>query len=186
MSLIPSASQTAGPFFNFALTTNHSLGTLAKEGAEGENIDLTFRVVDGAGAPTPGDSMIEIWQADAAGFYANPLDGRSSEFDANFSGFGRLETGVDGTCTFHTVKPGPVGLAAPHISVAVFARGLPKQLFTRVYFAGDPRNAGDPVLALVPESRRATLLATQVPGSSGHWSMEIRLQGDAETVFFEV
>jgi protocatechuate 3,4-dioxygenase alpha subunit len=191
MSLIPTASQTVGPFFNFALTINRSLGTLAREGAVGERIRLSFRVVDGDGAPTPGDSMIELWQADARGRYAHALDPRAGEADPNFYGFGRLETNSEGECVFETVKPGPVpdgrgGTQAPHINVAVFARGLLKQLYTRVYFEGEPANARDPVLALVPEERRATLLARQVAGQPNEWSIQIRLQGEAETVFFDV
>jgi protocatechuate 3,4-dioxygenase alpha subunit len=188
MKLTPTASQTVGPFFNLALTTNGDLGVLAREGAEGERIRLAFRVLDGDGAPTPGDSMIELWQADARGRYAHALDPRSIEADPNFYGFGRLETDANGECVFQTVKPGPVPDGgrpqAPHINVMVFARGLLKQLYTRVYFDGDPANAVDPVLSLVPEARRATLIATRTSDDS--WSIEIHLQGPRETVFFDV
>jgi protocatechuate 3,4-dioxygenase alpha subunit len=178
MSLIPSASQTVGPFFNFALTPDARLGLMAGEGAEGDRISLEFRVVDGDGAPTPGDSMIELWQADAQGRYTNG--------DPNFHGFGRLETSPQGRCSFETVKPGPVDGQAPHINVIVFARGLLKQLYTRVYFEGEAANAHDAVLALVPEDRRGTLLARLVEGRPDAWSIEIRLQGEGETVFFDV
>ena len=191
MNLIPSASQTLGPFFNFALTADPSLGILAREGSEGERIRLAFRVVDGDGAPTPGDSLIELWQADARGRYAHALDPHAGEADPNFYGFGRLETDASGECVFETVKPGPVpdgrgAMQAPHINVVVLARGLLKHLYTRVYFAGEPANAHDPVLALVPEERRATLLARPGAGQPNTWSIEIRLQGEAETVFFDV
>src|SRR5579863_5364718 len=179
MSLVPSGSQTVGPFFNFALTPDRHLGVLAREGAEGERMRLVLRMLDGDGVPTPGDSMIELWQADARGRYAHALDPRCEEADPNFYGFGRLESGPTGECVFETVKPGPV-TGAPHINVIVFARGLLKHLYTRVYFEGDAANAADPVLALVPEERRRTLLAK--PG----WFFEIRLQGDNETVFFDV
>lgn len=191
MSLIPTPSQTVGPFFNFALTTSPGLGILAREGAEGDRIRLAFRVVDGDGAPAPGDAMIELWQADARGRYAHALDPHTAERDPNFYGFGRLETDANGGCVFETVKPGPVpessaALQAPHINVIVLARGLLKHLYTRVYFAGDPANAYDSVLALVPEERRATLMANPVEGRPDTWSIEIRLQGEAETVFFDV
>ena len=181
--MIPSASQTVGPFFNFALTRDLSLGILASEGADGERIRLVLRVLDGDGVPAPCDALIELWQADARGVYAHPLDPRAGEADPKFRGFGRLETALDGTCAFDTVKPGPVN-GAPHINVAIFARGLLKQLYTRVYFDGDPLNPSDPVLALVPEERRATLLARKQ--AAGPWHMDIRLQGDGETVFFDV
>ena len=191
MSLTPSASQTVGPFFNFGLTTNPSLGSLAREGAEGERIRLAFRVVDGDGAPTPGDSMIELWQADARGCYAHCVDPRASGRDPNFYGFGRLETDAKGECVFETVKPGSVpdgrgGMQAPHINVIILARGLLKHLYTRVYFEGEPANASDTALSLVPEDRRSTLLAKPTAGESNTWSIEIRLQGEAETVFFDV
>jgi protocatechuate 3,4-dioxygenase alpha subunit len=183
MSRIPSASQTVGPFFNFALTTNPSLGILARAGIPGERIRLEFRVTDGDGAPAQGDCMLELWQADSAGRYAQAL--------ADFSGFGRGETDQNGRCTFETVKPGRVagpdgGVQAPHINVIVFARGLLIQLHTRVYFADEPANVEDPILALVPEGRRTTLLAQPVEGEPGAWHFNIRLQGSGETVFFEM
>ena len=191
MKLIPSASQTVGPFFNFGLTINHALGIVAPDGAEGEHITLIFRVIDGDGLPTPGDSMIELWQADSQGRYQHPVDPRSGSADKGFSGFGRLETDANGVCVFETVKPGRVPTAggnaqAPHINVTLFARGLGKPLRTRVYFADEAANADDPVLALIPTARRDTLLAKPVSGQAGAWAIEIHLQGETETVFFDV
>ncbi len=175
--LIPTASQTVGPFFNFGLTNNAALGCLAQHGAAGERIRLSLRIVDGAGDPAPGDAMVELWQADANGHY--------DQQDSAFHGFGRLETQPDGSCVFETVKPGSCGEGcAPHINVVIFARGLLKHLYTRVYFAGDPANDADAVLALVPEARRGTLMASEaVPGL---WHLDIRLQGEGETVFFDL
>jgi protocatechuate 3,4-dioxygenase alpha subunit len=178
MSLTPSGSQTVGPFFNFGLTTDRELGILAREGTEGERVKLEFRVLDGDGAPAPGDAMIELWQADARGRY--------TEADPHFRGFGRLATDRDGVCVFDTIKPGRVGRQAPHINVTVFARGLLKHLHTRVYFGGEPSNAGDAALALVPPDRRETLLAQPIADRPGAWRMEIRLQGEGETVFFDL
>ena len=127
---------------------------VAGEGAKGERVWLTFRVLDGDGVPVP-DAMIELWQADSEGNYSSD-EGTSG--DETFSGFGRLATAEDGSCTFETIRPGRVPgpgntLQAPHINVSVFARGLLKRLSTRVYFAGDPANCQDPVLALVPEQQ---------------------------------
>jgi len=191
MTLIPSASQTVGPFFNFGLTTNHALGIMAPDGAEGEHITLVFRVIDGDGLPTPGDAMIELWQADSQGRYQHPVDPRCAAADKNFCGFGRLETDANGVCVFETVKPGRVpsvggSAQAPHINVTLFGRGLGKPLRTRVYFAGEAANADDPVLALIPANRRDTLLAKPVAGQPDAWAIEIHLQGEAETVFFDV
>src|SRR6185503_623172 len=109
------------------------LAVLAREGAAGERIRLSFRVVDGDGVPTRGDAMIELWQADARGRYAHPADPRAESADPNFCGFGRLETDDLGVCVFETVKPGHVEepdgrRQAPHINVTIFARGLLRHL----------------------------------------------------------
>jgi protocatechuate 3,4-dioxygenase alpha subunit len=178
MDLGLTPSQTIGPFFHFCLTADRSLGCLAGPGASGERVRLAFRVWDGDGAPV-GDAMIELWQADAGGNY-NPSDG-----------FGRLPTNEDGACVFETIKPGRVPgpdgtLQAPHINVSIFARGLLQRLVTRIYFAGDPANQEDPVLALAPEDRRDTLMAYPDPKQPGVWRFEIRLRGECETVFFDV
>ena len=165
MELIPTPSQTIGPFFHFCLTNQTNLGDLT-----GERIRLVCRILDGDGAPV-NDAMIEIWQADAAGEYG---------------GFGRLCTNEDGVSVFDTVKPGRGELEAPHVNVQIFARGLLKQLFTRIYFDGEQSNASDPVLALVPEGRRETLMARPNAKDSSVWNFEIRLCADSETVFFDV
>jgi len=190
MSRIPSASQTVGPFFNFGLTTNRELGIVAGEDVAGERIRVRFRVTDGDGVATPGDAMIELWQADAEGRYCHPADPRGCE-TGTFAGFGRLEVDGEGYCTFETVKPGRVaapdgGLQAPHLNVIVFARGLLRHLHTRVYFAGDAANAEDSVLNLVPDARKRTLMARQAEGDPSLWCFEVVLQGENETVFFDV
>jgi protocatechuate 3,4-dioxygenase alpha subunit len=158
MELIPTPSQTIGPFFHLCLSPQANLGAL-----EGERIRLVCRILDGDEAPV-NDAMIEIWQADGAGKYG---------------GFGRQCTNEDGRCEFQTVK-------TSHVNVMIFARGLLKQLFTRIYFAGESSNADDPILALVPEDRRETLMAHPNAKESGVWNFEIRLCAESETVFFDV
>ena len=182
-------SQTVGPFFHFALTTNKDLGRLWSKDTKGERIRLRFRLLDGDGAPVP-DGMIEIWQADASGKYPHPADTRKQKGDPAFRGFGRLATDAEGACTFETIRPGSVageqgGSQAPHINVSIFARGLLGHVCTRVYFEGDPALDGDPILALVPPERRQTLLAKR-NATSGEWTFDINLQGAQETVFFDV
>jgi protocatechuate 3,4-dioxygenase alpha subunit len=145
-------------------------------------------VFDGDGVPV-NDAMIEIWQADAQGRYAGGRDGPTRANTA-FQGFGRSATDKDGVYGFETVKPGAVAgpggaMQAPHIVVCIFSRGMLRQLYTRVYFADETSNASDPVLALVPEDRRDTLIARQVSGQPAY-EFDIRLQGENETVFFEV
>jgi protocatechuate 3,4-dioxygenase, alpha subunit len=163
-------SQTVGPFFDFCLTPDTRHGTLVPDGAS--RVALVVGVTDGAGAPVD-DAVVEIWQR------SGPTGGASA--------FGRLGTRADGTCEFDTVRPcDPSDGGAPHIDVCLFARGLLHHVYTRIYFAGDPRLASDPVLALVPESRRATLIAQPDSGHRDRWTFHIRLQGTGETVFFDV
>jgi len=181
-------SQTVGPFFEVGLTGKQSIGRVAGPEAAGERIFLTCRVLDADGVPVE-DAMLEIWQADASGNYPSAKNSQRQEHA--FRGFGRLGTAEDGRCIFETIKPGRVSgpekvLQAPHVNLNLFARGLLKHLPTRIYFAGDPANEEDPILGLVPEDRRATLMAQPDPGQSGAWYFEIHLGGDCETVFFDV
>jgi protocatechuate 3,4-dioxygenase alpha subunit len=137
------------------------------------------------------DAMIELWQANAAGKYNHPEDPQATAADPDCSGFGRLGTDRDGVCVFETIKPGRVpgndgALQAPHLNVSVFARGVLKRLATRIYFAGDPANVEDPVLALVPAERRATLMARPDPSHPTDWGMDVHLSGECETVFFDI
>jgi protocatechuate 3,4-dioxygenase, alpha subunit len=187
MDLTPTPSQTVGPYLHLGLTDARSISRIASDGAKGERVWLTFRVRDGDGVPVP-DAMVELWQADSEGNYA-PRD--SSADGAAFYGFGRLATAEDGSCTFETIRPGRVPgpnetVQAPHINVSILGRGILKRLSTRVYFAGEPANAADPILALVPENRRPTLLAQPDPARSGSWIFNVQLRGEGETVFFDV
>src|SRR5271165_5256843 len=149
MDLTPTPSQTVGPYLHLGLTDTRSIPRVAGDGAKGDRLRLTFRVLDGEGVPVP-DAMIELWQADTEGNYAH----QEGEADgAAFRGFGRLATAEDGSCTFETIKPGCVRgpgetVQAPHINVSIMGRGILKRLSTRVYFAEEPANAADPVLAL--------------------------------------
>ncbi len=185
MGLTP--SQTIGPFFHLCLTVDETVGRLAGPGAEGERVRLMCRVLDGSDAPVD-DAMIELWQADGSGAYNHPEDPRYADRDPAFRGFGRLATSEQGVCTFETVRPGTSDstLAAPHIDVSVFARGLLKRAVTRVYFSGDPANAQDAVLALVPADRRETLMAHRDPADPSLWTFDIHLCGERETVFFQL
>lgn len=187
MDLTPTPSQTVGPYLHLGLTDARSLSRIAGDGVKGERLWLTFRVLDGDRVPVP-DAMIELWQADAEGNYARQDSGAGG---AAFRGFGRSATAEDGSCTFETVRPGRVPgpsntAQAPHINVSILGRGILKRLSTRVYFAGEPANDADPILALVPEDRRATLLAQPDPARARNWNFDVRLRGEGETVFFDV
>ena len=203
-------SQTVGPFFHYGLPWNggadlvgasemgarsdllqpdHSALNVASPHRvpRGEVIEIVGYVLDGAGAPVP-DAMLELWQANAAGRYASAADPRSElPLDPEFLGFGRAATARDGSYRFRTVMPGRVqgpgnSLQAPHIALGVFGRGLLKRLVTRIYFEGMEGNELDPILAVVPEARRKTLMAQ--PTRPGEWRFDVVLQGVAETVFF--
>ena len=189
-------SQTVGPFFAPALTPGERYpwrqpitNDLITPDASGERIRLEGRVFDADNAPV-NDAMIEIWQADAAGRYAHPADSRRP--NAKFTGFGRCGTDEQGRYSFSTIKPGgmpgPDGKQqAPHIVVAVFARGLPRHAYTRIYFAEENGNANDPILALVPADRRGTLIAKRSEQAGQTvYSFDIKLQGENETVFFDI
>jgi len=147
-------------------------------------------VFDGDGALVP-DAMLEIWQADAQGRFSDPQERRALP-NSSFRGFGRCGTDAKGSFFFDTIKPGSVPdpdgkPQAPHILLAVFGRGMLMHLYTRIYFGGEAANAADPVLALVPADRRSTLIAARQPGNgSAVYRFDIRLQGDNETVFFDV
>lgn len=192
-------SQTVGPFFAYALTPELygrqgiAGNVMACDDAQGDVIRVEGRVIDGDGQPVP-DALVEVWQANAAGRYRHADDPRDdAPVDGTFTGFGRSGTDGDGRFWFETVKPGPVpgrGNApqAPHINVAVFARGMLTHAYTRIYFADEEEaNAIDPVLNTVDEARRGTLIgdARPVHGRTVY-RFDIRLQGDGETVFFDV
>ena len=172
-------SQTVGPFFAPALGPGRT--DLAEGVRAGERIVIEGRVLDGDGQPVP-DAMLEIWQADAQGRYGG--DG--------FFGFGRALTDARGGYRFTTIQPGPVQgpggtLQAPHVCLTIFARGLLRQLSTRIYFAGDAANETDPVLgSIVDPSARRTLLARAGDGPSRAYRFDVILQGENETAFFDL
>jgi protocatechuate 3,4-dioxygenase alpha subunit len=123
--------------------------------------------------------------------YNHPDDPRHEAADPACAGFGRMGTNEDGTCEFETIKPGKVPglngiIQAPHLNLAIFARGMLKQLYTRIYFAADPANEQDPLLALIPVERRESVMAHLDSKKKNVWNFDIRLQGEQETVFFDV
>ena len=190
MEMVPIPSQTVGPFFHLGCTEHASVGNLVTAETKGERMRLTCRVLDGDGLPV-NDAMIELWQANAEGKYHHPEDLQNKPVDPAFFGYGRLATDANGACTFATIKPDRVPgngntLQAPHINVSVFARGVLKWLPTRIYFAGEPANQQDPILALAPAERRDSLLARPDPKHPNEWSFDIYLCGERETVFFDV
>lgn len=185
--MLPTPAQTVGPFFNIGMPGDQS-ELVAAEAPEAVRIEGV--VYDGDGAAVT-DALVELWQAAPSGRYDHPDDPRDElVLTDGFRGFGRAETDAgDGSYSFVTLKPGPVpgpggSVQAPHLLVSILARGLLKRLATRIYFADEAEaNAADPVLAAVEPERRDTLVARPVAGA---YRFDVRLQGDGETVFFDV
>ncbi|HEX3863770.1 MAG TPA: protocatechuate 3,4-dioxygenase subunit alpha [Stellaceae bacterium] len=191
--LIPTPSQTVGPFFHLGLV-HAEWGDLTADNPQGQRITIEGRVIDGDGAPVP-DALIEVWQANAAGRYNHPDDQRDDkQLDPHFRGFGRVATNAEGCFRLVTIKPGPVPgrgntWQAPHINVALFARGLLKHLYTRIYFGDEAANAGDPLLSSIDdEAARHSLLAHRAEGDSepALYRFDIVMQGEGETAFLDI
>lgn len=194
------ASQTAGPYVHIGLAPGaagfdiyrEELGhDIAGPNAAGARVRVEGRVIDGMGSPVK-DVLLEVWQANAAGHYAHPEGG--GDVEDGFRGWGRVIPDFDtGAFSFETVKPGAVPgregrVQAPHLNLWIVARGINLGLNTRMYFGDeDVANAADPVLNLIEwESRRATLIARRAEGDTPTYRFDIRLQGDDETVFFDI
>jgi len=194
-------SQTAGPFVHIGLAPGaagfdiyaHELGgDIAGPNAAGERIRVEGLVIDATGSPVK-DVLLETWQANAAGVYAHPES--TGDVEDGFRGFGRVITNFDsGEWAFDTIKPGPVvgrsgSIQAPHINLWIVARGINVGLNTRIYFEDEAAaNAVDPVLNVIEwENRRATLLAKRSERNGQIiYRFDICLQGDNETVFFDI
>ena len=195
------ASQTAGPYVHIGLAPGaagfdiyeRELGhDIAGPNAAGQRIRIEGLVIDGTGSPIK-DVMLEAWQANAAGHYAHPEGGGPVE--DGFRGWGRVITDfATGEWGFDTVKPGPVPgrngtVQAPHISLWLVARGINLGLHTRLYFEDEAEaNAADPVLNGIEwAARRPTLIARRADRDGlVIYRFDIRIQGEGETVFFEI
>jgi protocatechuate 3,4-dioxygenase, alpha subunit len=180
-------SQTVGPYFAIGMPWPEGPNAVAP-GTPGA-IAIRGTIYDGRGEPIP-DYLLETWQCDAAGKFADVWGYGGPSETAGFRGFARAgEEDGDGSFEIVTLKPGPLtmpsgAIAAPHVDVSVFARGMLHRVVARWYFADEEEaNAADPVLARVPAERRATLIAQPVDGG---YAIDVRLQGDGETVFFDV
>ena len=183
---LQTSSQTVGPFFAYGLTAQQykydfpslATGNLRNKNFEGQEISIKGKVIDGKGDPLH-DAMIEIWQADPQGNY-------NTDQESDFLGFGRMGTGGEDFIGFNflTYKPGKINEnSAPHINLTVFARGMLNHLFTRLYFS-DEDNDIDKILHQVEPKLRPTLIAEKT--NEGEYYFDIILQGENETVFFDI
>lgn len=194
-------SQTAGPYVHIGLTPNFvdikgiypadPGATMLTPETKGERIVIAGRITDGAGAPVA-DAVVELWQADADGSLAAPM-GPASNSAPVFTGWGRQPVSGEGVFTFETIKPGSVPgpdgrPMAPHVLLWIVARGINIGLQTRLYFDDEAEaNAADWVLNRVPDPRRRqTLIARKESGAVPRYVLDIRMQGENETVFFDM
>jgi protocatechuate 3,4-dioxygenase alpha subunit len=192
-------SQTAGPYVHIGCVPNFSgitgvfpedLGsTMVNDKTRGERIIIRGNVIDGSGSLLR-DALLEIWQADADGLYNSPSEMRGTA-DPNFTGWGRSPTDMQtGEYVFHTIKPGKVPFRdgrpmAPHVTFWIVARGINLGLQTRMYFGDEKEaNEADPILSRIEHRVRVpTLIA---PREGDTYRFDIHLQGDKETIFFDI
>ena len=160
-------TEVTGPLLGAERIGEHDHDLTAQHDGEplGERIIVTGRVLDGDGRPVP-DTLVEVWQANAAGRYRHDADRHSAPLDPNFSGAGRCLTGADGGFRFVTVRPGaypwknhPNAWRPAHIHFSLFGRAFAQRLITQMYFPGDPLFAHDPILGSVPERARERLVS---------------------------
>ncbi len=192
-------SQTAGPYVHIGCTPNFAniagvypadLGaSMVNEKTLGDRIDIEGKIFDGTGTPLK-DALVEIWQADNNGLYNSPAETRG-DADPNFTGWGRQPTDLEtGVYRFKTIKPGfvpfPDGrMQAPHISFWIVARGINLGLNTRMYFSDEETaNAQDPILLRIEHQVRVETLIGRRKGDI--FTFDIHLQGEGETIFFDI
>jgi protocatechuate 3,4-dioxygenase beta subunit len=169
------------------LTTQHAGEPL------GERITVTGRLLDGDGRPVPG-TLIEVWQANAAGRYAHPVDNHPAPLDPNFSGAGRCMTDSAGRYRFITIKPGaypwhnhPNAWRPAHIHFSLLGRAFPQRLITQMYFPGDPLFSQDPIFNSIPDPKARERLISRFdlgltqPGWALGFEWDIVLRGPAAT-----
>ena len=194
-------SQTVGPFFAYSLTAEqygYPFNSIINDSliesnldpkacvTAGERIYITGTVYDGKG-DSISDAVVELFQADATGQYRITSINHKND---GFTGFGRLGTGTnpEHRFTFTTIKPGSVEGQAPHIDVLLMMRGSLRNLYTRLYFSDNmAANEQDDLFKAVPKNRRKTLIANKLEANGLiFYEFNIRMQGEEETVFFEV
>ncbi|WP_111894884.1 protocatechuate 3,4-dioxygenase subunit alpha [Acinetobacter sp. MB5] len=196
-------SQTGGPYVHIGLLPkqanievfdNNFNNNLLQEHTQGERIRLEGQVFDGLGLPLR-DVLIEIWQADANGVYPSDADIQGRTADPHFQGWGRAGADFEtGFWHFDTIKPGSVPgrkgtQQAPHIAMVIFARGINIGLNTRVYFEDEAEaNANDPILKGIEWAPRRNTLVAKREERDGQivYRFDVVIQGDNETVFFDI
>jgi protocatechuate 3,4-dioxygenase beta subunit len=161
----------------------------------GERIIVHGQILDGAGRPIP-DTLVEIWQANAAGRYMHDLDRHPAPLDPNFSGAGRCLTDSEGRYRFVTIKPGAYpwknhhnAWRPAHIHFSLFGRAFVQRLVTQMYFPGDPLFGQDPIFNSVPDpaARQRMVSVFDLAATEPEWALayefDIVLRGPLASVF---
>lgn len=195
LQIPPDFHQMPGPVFGRVPVgvLDHDLTRQHDGQPLGERIILTGRVLDGDGRPV-GNTLVEVWQANAAGRYVDPGDDHPAPLDPNFTGAGRCLTDPEGRYRFVTVKPGaypwrnhPNAWRPAHVHFSLFGHELVSRLVTQMYFPGDPLMPYDPILQAIPDPRgRERLVArfdihTTEPEWALGYSWDIVLRGRSAT-----
>jgi len=166
LPLAPGALDVPGPLVprGFVRDGDNDLTRHGNGAPIGEKMVVAGRLTDENGRPVR-DSLVEIWQANAAGRYRHPGDTHAAPLDPNFAGLGRTFTDADGNYRFVTIKPGsytwqnhPFAWRPQHIHFSLLGNAPVQRLVTQMYFPGDPMLALDPIYNSIPERARARLL----------------------------
>jgi len=195
IALPTTLSEVTGPLFGPERIgpTDHDL-TLQGDGPPiGERIIVSGRVLDGNGRPVP-HTLVEVWQANAAGRYPHPRDQHNAPLDPNFPGAGRTLTDGEGRYRFVTIRPGEYpwrnhynAWRPAHIHFSLFGPAFATRLVTQMYFPGDPLMDDDPMFNSVPDERaRRRLIShfdweTTIPETALGYKFDIVLRGRDET-----
>ncbi len=146
---------------------------------QGQRIIVHGRVLESDGRPVP-DTLIEIWQANAAGRYRHSRDNWPAPLDPNFVGVGRTVTDADGRYRFITIRPGAYpwknhdnAWRPAHIHFSLFGRAFTQRLVTQMYFPGDPLFFQDPIFNSIPDERARTRLISRYDhaNTSPEWAL---------------
>ena len=187
--------RVSGPAFGRVVVRSSDADLTRQHNGEplGERIILSGRVLDDDGRPVR-DTLVEVWQANAAGRYADAADDHDAPLDPNFTGAGRCRTDADGRYRFVTVKPGAYpwqnhenAWRPAHVHFSIFGPELASRLVTQMYFPGDPLMRLDPILNSIADPRGRKLLVgafdlgSTVPGWALAYRWDIVLRGSAAT-----
>jgi protocatechuate 3,4-dioxygenase, beta subunit len=184
LTLVHTLTEVTGPLLGEGRIGAHDHDLTRQHDGEplGERIVVHGRVLEEDGRPVP-DTLIEAWQANAAGRYRHEVDQHPAPLDPNFTGVGRCLTGADGRFRFVTIRPGaypwgnhPNAWRPAHIHFSLLGRAFTQRLVTQMYFPGDPLFAHDPIFNSVrdPRARERLVAAFDLEATEPGWALAYR------------